>query len=53
MKYFIIVLAVTAVFATPHVDTSLEDNQQELDKTLEDNLQEIETENALFSVVIC
>ena len=47
MKYFLVLLAVTAVFARPlyDFDTSFEDNQQEVDKAFEDNQQEIETLN--------
>ena len=47
MKYFLVLLAVTTVFARPlyDFDTSFEDNQQEVDKAFEDNQQEIETLN--------
>ena len=43
MKYFLVLLAVAAVFAQPHVDTSIEDKQQEVDKTSDDNQQEVDT----------
>ena len=44
MKYFIVLLAVGAVFAQQPFDTSF-DNQQEADKTFEDNQQDIKTQN--------
>ena len=43
MKYFLVLLAVAAVFAQPHVDTSIEDKQQEVDKTSDENQQEVDT----------
>ena len=43
MKYFLVLLAVTAVFAQDPVDTSVEDNQQEVDKISDDIQQEVNT----------
>ena len=45
MKYFIVLLAVGAVFAQQPFDTKFKDNQQEADKTFEDKQQDIETQN--------
>ena len=45
MKYFIVLLAVGAVFSQQPFDTKFKDNQQEADKTFEDKQQDIETQN--------
>ena len=43
MKYFLVLLAVAAVFAQDTIDTSIEDKLQEVDKTFDDNQQEVDT----------
>ena len=43
MKYFLVLLAVTAVFAQQPLDTSIEDNQLEVDKTFDEIQQEVDT----------
>ena len=45
MKYFIVLLAVGAVFAQQPFDTWFEDNQQQADKTFQNNQHEVETQS--------
>ena len=40
MKYFLVLLAVAAAFAEPLIDTSIDDNQQEVDAPFDDDKQE-------------
>ena len=42
MKYFLVLLAVAAVFAQDTIDTSIEDKLQEVDKISDDKQQEVD-----------